>query len=490
MRYISVAAAAMMVSVTGIALEAQGSATLDAAARTMGGKDRVLAVRTLVLEARGEQLNFGQGHTPTADSKFEVTSLRRVFDFANKRWFLDLTREPRFITANMAPQRQRSGLDGDVAYNIAASGAMSRAGAQVATDRSYEFLYHPVGFLQAAYAPGAEVFEESAPDNMRLIRITPGGNKFAMVVDARTNLPARIERVVYQPMLGDVMLVTDFSDWQDAAEMKLPMRITQRYETLFTLADFRLTGSRVNEDVGNIAATDSVRAATVAGPAPTIVVDTLAPGVWAIAGQSHHTIAIEQSNQIVLVESPQSDARALAAIAKARELRPGKAPTVVINTHHHFDHAGGFRAAVSQGLTVITHQGNRDFYERTVFPRRHSIQQDALAQNPKPLRLMPVGDRHVMRDDMRTIEVYHVPGNPHSGTMLVVYLPAEKILIQADMYNPPAANAPPPPGFPFVANLLETLQRRGLPVDRVVGIHGQPVPLSNLQAAAAATRAP
>jgi hypothetical protein len=69
-----------------------------------------------------------------------------------------------------------------------------------------------------------------------------------------------------------------------------------------------------------------------------------------------------------------------------------------------------------------------------------------------------------------------------------VYLPAEKILIQADMYNPPAANAPPPPGFPFVANLLDNIKRRGLVVERVVGIHGRPVPLGELQAAA--SRAP
>ncbi len=488
MRYLTISATAM-VAFTGAVLEAQGSATLDAVARAMGGKDRVLGVRTLILEGRGEQLNFGQNHTPSADTKYEVTSVRRVFDFANKRWYLDLTREPRFVTANMAPQRQRSGLDGDVAYNVAPNGAMSRAAAPIATDRAYDFLYHPVGLLQAALAPGAEVFEEAAPNNMRLIRTTPGGNKFAMLVDTRTNLPARIERMVYQPMLGDVMLVNEFGDWQDVGGMKLPMRWTQRYENLFTLADFRLT-CRINEEAGDIAASDSIRAATPGGPAgplpaPTIVVDTLAPGVWAIAGQSHHTIAIEQSNQIVLVESPQSDARALAAIAKSRELRPGKAPTFVINTHHHFDHAGGFRAAVSQGLTVITHQGNRDFYERTVYPRRHTMQPDALAQNPKPLRLMPVGDRYVMRDSLRTIEIYQVPGNPHNGNMLVVYLPAEKILIQADMYNPPAAGAPPPPGFPFVANLLETIQRRGLQVDRVVGIHGRPVPLSELQAAAA-----
>jgi len=57
--------------------------------------------------------------------------------------------------------------------------------------------------------------------------------------------------------------------------------------------------------------------------------------------------------------------------------------------------------------------------------------------------------------------------------------------VQADMYNPPAANASPPPAFPFAANLLENVKKRGLQVDRVVGIHGRPVPLAEVEAAAA-----
>ena len=51
----------------------------------------------------------------------------------------------------------------------------------------------------------------------------------------------------------------------------------------------------------------------------------------------------------MLIEAPQNDTRALAVIAKARELRPGKPITQVVNTHHHFDHSGGLRAAVSEG---------------------------------------------------------------------------------------------------------------------------------------------
>lgn len=485
------ATSALALAIASNSLPAQGSATLDAAARAMGGKDRVLAVRTLILEGRGENLNFGQNYTPDADTKFEVTSFRRATDYANKRWLLDQTREPRFVTAVTTPQRQRLGVDGDVAYNIATNGSMARAAAVVATDRANELLHYPVGFLQAAYAPGTEVTEDQPRGNLRWVRINVAGNKFAMLVDPATNLPVRTQKIVYQPMLGDAMLETEFSDWQDVSGVKLPMRIVQRLENRWTLSDYRATTARVNEDVGNIAATDSIRAATPAPtPAPNVVVEELAPGVWLLGGQTHHTVAIEQSKAIVLVEAPQSDARTLAVIAKARELRPGKPLEIVINTHHHFDHAGGFRAAVSQGLTVMTHEGNKDFYERAVYPKRHFIQQDALTQNPKPLKLIVVGDKRIMPDSLRTIEVYHVPGNPHVGTMLAVYLPAEKILIQADMYNPPAANAPPPPGFPFAANLLDNIQRRGLQVERVVGIHGRPVPLSEVQAAAAATRAP
>ena len=473
------------------ALTAQ-SAALDSAAAAMGGRDRLLAVRTLLLEGAGTTLNIGQNLTPSAETQFEITSYRRAIDFANRRWYLDVTRVPRFPAANAAPQRQRWAIDGDIAFNVNNTGTQIRFGGSLVTERQLDFLHHPVGFIQTAYAAGYTVSDSTGSGGARRVVLEMPSTRFAMLLDARTHLPAQIERRIGHPMLGDVTHVTELHDYRSVEGLMLPMRLVQRYENLMTLADLRFTASRVDAEVGDIGANDSIRALppppVTLPPAPNVVVDTVAPGVWRIAGGSHHTVAIEQSDRVVLVEAPQHDARTLAAIEQAREIAGGKPVSIVINTHHHFDHSGGFRAAVSEGLTVVTHQGNKDFYERVVYPRPHTIDPDALQRTRKPLHLLVVGDRHTMRDDLRTIEVHHVPGNSHNANMLVVYLPAERILIQADLYNPPAPNAPSPPGFPFVASLVENVQRRGLLVDRVVGIHGLPVAWSELVAAASANR--
>jgi glyoxylase-like metal-dependent hydrolase (beta-lactamase superfamily II) len=466
---------------------AQSHPTLDAVARAMGGKERVLGARTLVVEATGDNYNFGQNHTPEAPlGQYAVTQSRRTIDFANKRWALDQTREPRFAGANSAPQRQRFGIDGDIAFNVGNTDVMQRVGGQTAVDRANELLHHPVGFVQAAYGTNTEVFEDRVDGGNWRIRINPGGNKIEMFVDGRTMLPLNTRKHTYQPMLGDVMLELAFADWQDTDGLKLPARITTRLDDRWVLSEYRASAMRVNADASAIAATPQVRGTPApTPPPPNVVVEEIAPGVWSLAGQSHHTIAIERANEVWLVEAPQSEARTRAAIERARELRPGKAVTTVINTHHHFDHSGGIRAAISEGLIIATHAGNREFYERTVFPRRHFIVKDALAANPRPLRLMPIGDRVVRADSLRPIEMYQVTGSEHSGTMLIVYLPAERLLIQADLYNPPAANATTVPAFPFVKGLVDNVQRRGLQVDRVVGIHGRVVPWSDVLAAAA-----
>ena len=164
----------------------------------------------------------------------------------------------------------------------------------------------------------------------------------------------------------------------------------------------------------------------------------------------------------------------------------------MINTHHHFDHSGGIRTAIAEGATIITHEGNKAFIE-AMASRPHTMTPDALSNSPKSAVVETVSDKRVLKDSTRTVEIYHMAGNAHSATMLMVYFPVERLIVEADVYNPPAlpaANAPPPPVnapppvSPFVANFVENVHKLGLKVDRIMPIHGRIVPFKDAEAAA------
>lgn len=494
-RWLFTAPAVLLLAPAALA-QRPGKPLIEEVAQAMGGRDRILSVRTLVLEGTGEQYSVGQNMSPqAAPPMFAVTELRRSIDFANKRWRHEQSREPRFPTGNTAAQRARLGYDG-VAYDILPDGTVRRAAARADAERANELLYHPIGFLQVALAPGAELTEGPSRRGLRHVRMNAGGNTFTIFVDSRTRLPVRIENVEYHPVLGDAVFGTTFSDWRAVDGVMVPMRMAWRIEDQWPLSDLRFSKASLNADVGDLTAPATARSAQpLAPPVINVTAEEIAPGVWYIAGQSHHSVAIEMRDHLLLVEAPQSDARTLAVIQKARTLRPGKPVRAVINTHHHFDHTGGVRAAIAEGLTVITHARNKPFFE-ALATRRHSIAADALASSRRPARIEGVGPRTVLSDGTRTVEIHQVRGAQHSGTfqhaetLLMVYLPAEKLLIEADLYSPPAPNATVPPYAPFAANLVENIDQLGLQVDRIVPIHGRVVPMSDLRAAANPTATP
>ena len=134
-------------------------------------------------------------------------------------------------------------------------------------------------------------------------------------------------------------------------------------------------------------------------------------------------------------------------------------------SHHHFDHSGGLRAAVSEGLTIVTHESNKAYFEEAT-GRKHSLLQDALAKKPQALKIETVGAEQVVEDASRRMELYHINGNPHADTLLMAYFPKERILVQADIFHPVYEQQP------WGANLVENIDKRKLKIDKHAPLHG------------------
>ena len=206
--------------------------------------------------------------------------------------------------------------------------------------------------------------------------------------------------------------------------------------------------------------------------------ERLGDGLWLIGGGSHNSVAIEFSEHVAVIEAPLNEERSLAVIGEVNRLIPDKPIRFVVNTHHHWDHLGGLRAYVHEGATVVTHESNRPYYQEVLRARPWMLQPDRFSLYPpeewsEGYIFETAREKYILADDTRTVELYNVEGLAHAAGMLIAYIPREKVVVQADLYNPgaPAPNA-------SSRTFYERLQQLALDVTTIVGIHGNPAPMA------------
>jgi glyoxylase-like metal-dependent hydrolase (beta-lactamase superfamily II) len=200
--------------------------------------------------------------------------------------------------------------------------------------------------------------------------------------------------------------------------------------------------------------------------------EKLADGVFRISG-AYNALAIEFSDHAVIFEpGPQNEARAQAIIAETRRVIPNKPIRYGVISHHHFDHTSGLAAVVAEGITIVTPEVNKSFLERALSAPR-TLAPDSLSKSGrKPMIEGFSGDKRVFQDGTRTFEVHLIKGLPHADGLVVGYLPKERLLVYADMFNLPSANTPvPDPPVVGTMVFLENLERLKLDVDRILSVH-------------------
>ena len=457
---------------------ADATATLNQANAAMGGA----ALTSIQFEASGTGGVFGQAYQPgMAWPKLNISMLSRVLDYQGSALRQDVAQsraEPAGGGAiplmGQGEQRATGFLKGTNAWNLA--GPAPIAAPLAVTGRVHDLWTSPHGAIKAALKSnsGARNVDENG---RRYIAVSYGqaGNFKATAFINANNLVERIESVQPNPVMGDTASTTWYSDYQEVDGIKFPMRIRQ------SMGGYDVLDLRVTNVKPNVAVAIDVPAlvpAFVENVASTLVTD----GVWHLAGGSHNSVAIEMADHMIVVESPLYDGRTAAVLAEVRKLS-SKPIRYVINSHHHFDHAGGLRTAAADGIEIVSSGAARPYLER-IFANQNMVAPDALAKSGKRAVVSGVDGKRVFTDGKRVVEVHHIDNSVHAAGFNMVYLPAEKLLVQADAYTPGAPNSPTPARVNDNHRaLVDNMDRLKLNVERILPLHGRVVPVSELYTA-------
>ena len=332
----------------------------------------------------------------------------------------------------------------------------------------------PQGFVRAAMAAKATVSQARLDGKPMTVVSFTARDKYKVngYVNAQ-HLIEKIETWTPQPTLGDMSIETTFSDYRDVNGVKFPGRIVQK-QWIYPVLELNVAAVEPNVAVNLQAPGGAPQAARVESA-------KVADGVWYLAGTPDpNSQLVEFKDFLVLVESSVTEGRALANIAEAHRLVPGKPIKYHVNSHHHSDHSAGLRAFVAEGSTIVTHEMNRKFYDEVVLKAPHALDPDVLTKTPKRAEFVYVKDRgkYVISDGTRSLEVYHV-ANGHANNLLMSYLPKEKLLMITDIFNDFGMPRPndPPPGLvsPYYAALDTRLKELKLDVERLAPSHGRAV---------------
>jgi len=444
-------------------LSAQDGKTVVAnASKAMG----VETLKTVQYSATGFDFALGQAPNPNAPwPKFINKTYTRAIDFGVPSSRVDRVR---LQGENPPHGGGQQPVIGEQPQNQTII-----VGANTPWAQQLELWMMPHGFLRAAAARAVTVEAKTVAGKKYTVVSFVGDNKAKVngyINDQ--NVVERVETWLDHPLLGDMLFEAVYSDYKDVDGVKFPMHIVQR-QGGYPIFDLTLSDVKVNAPVTiqAPAARGGAPAAAAAAPAaPATQSEKLGDGVYLITG-GYAVIAVDFKDYIVLIECGQSEQRALAVIEETHRLIPNKPIRYLINTHSHFDHSSGLRAFVAEGTTILTHQVNKAYLEK-VLALPHTLVPDKQQDAKKKVSVEAVGDKKVLTDGTHTIELYRLQNFGHHDGMIVAYLPKEKVLLEADGYNPQAANATPPsPPSPYTLSLLDNIQRLKLDVQRIVPVH-------------------
>jgi glyoxylase-like metal-dependent hydrolase (beta-lactamase superfamily II) len=455
---------------------AQEGGRLAAAANAMGST----SLNSIEYSASGQVFGFGQAYEPGERwPRFVQRSYTAAVNYQTPGMRLTQVRAqgehpPRGGAAQAVAGEQRTILVVSDKFAWQEGAPQAAPNPAAVQDRLRQLWTTPHGVIKAALANAGRVDGST-------ITFSVAGRAIKASLNEQ-NLVDKVSYLSSAEVVGDYPVEITYSDYGDFGGVKFPRRIVQTEDGHPTL-DITVSAVRPNAAVA-IEVPANVQQAPPPPPV-TVAVEKLADGVWYLSTPNARSWLVEFNDHLVLVEGMTGEARSLAINAEIAKLVPNKSLRYVINTHAHYDHAGGLRTYVAQGVTVVTHELNKPFFEKA-WARPRTIAPDQLSKAPKPALFETVSDKKVMTDGTQTLELYHMKGTSHNVANMIVFMPRHGLVYWGDGYNPPAGNEARDPGrTPEQSiDLYRVITANNLDVKMIAPAHGAgPKPFDNLKKA-------
>jgi glyoxylase-like metal-dependent hydrolase (beta-lactamase superfamily II) len=482
------------------------------AVEAMGGAQALADIRTITFKGGWKQWEPEQSDVPGGEMRFaNEAQFEGISDVQARATRTDWVKNfaypaPRTFTFSeivTADAGYVIGVDsnGRNAQNLQSSPpAHSMSGMRLATAQREGRRNVVSGLLLAMLFSPEQV--QPAADIVAGGRSYPAVSYQGLIVafDPQTNLPARVRSLDYDNIWGDVNYDVVYDGWKKVGNVNIPWsRKTELNGRVLTDATF--TDLKFNQAIDNARlqipaavragaskpATgnvpyqwvlrrqyigtylDSENASYDTKASPGLQLQEIAPGVNHVVGGSHNSLIVEMSDFLVIFDAPVTDAQSVWTMNAVKQKFPGKPVRWVVLTHHHMDHAGGVRAMLADGGTLVVGSPARAHFQK-VLAAPASRNPDLSARSYSAVAILEVPESHVITDNRGKQVIAYSMDNPHAKGMLMGWVPDAKLGYVTDIWTPgPPLPAKPNPGLMAVVN---TVKRAGLQPERFAGGHG------------------